>query len=105
MNASYLVEKTLQVLAENPTATLGHTDYDYNLIAVERLMAMGHEVESAMPYGTAYPRQPEAPEKEDYDNEEAYETACSDYEQEQSDYRKDALKYTAKARTAKYRST
>ena len=87
MNASYLVEKTLQVLAENPTATLGHTDYDYNLTAVERLMAMGHEVESAMPYGTAYPRQPEAPEKEDYDNEEAYEAACSDYEQEQSDYR------------------
>lgn len=87
MNASYLVEKALQVLAENPTATLGHSDYDYNLTAVERLMAMGHEVESAMSYGTVYPRQPEAPEKEDYDNEEAFETAYSDYEQKQNDYR------------------
>ena len=86
MNASHLVEKALQVLAENPTATLGHTNYDYNLTAVERLMAMGHEVENAMPYGTAYPRKPEAPEKEDYDNEEAYEAACSDYEQKQCDY-------------------
>lgn len=85
MNASHLVEKALQVLAENPTATLGHTNYDYNLTAVERLMAMGHEVE-AMPYGTAYPRKPEAPEKEDYDNEEAYEAACSDYGQKQRDY-------------------
>lgn len=86
MNASYLVDKAQQVLAENPTATLGHDTYNYNLTVVERLMAMGHEVASDIPYGTAYPRQPEAPEKEDYDNEEAYEAACSDYEQEQSDY-------------------
>lgn len=86
MNVSYLVEKAQQVLAENPTATLGHDTYNYNLTVVERLMAMGHEVASDIPYGTAYPRQPEAPEKEDYDNEEAYEAACSDYEQGQSDY-------------------
>lgn len=86
MNASYLVDKALQVLAENPTATLGHNTYNYNLTAVERLKAMGHEVVSDIPYGTAYPRQPEAPEKEDYDNEEAYEAACGDYVQEQSDY-------------------
>ena len=86
MNASYLVEKALQVLSENPTATLGHNTYNYNLTAVERLMAMGHEVVSDIPYGTAYPRQPEAPEKENYDNAEAYETACSDYEQDKSDY-------------------
>lgn len=86
MNASHLVEKALQVLAENPTATLGHNTYNYNLTAVERLKAMGHEVVGDIPYGTAYPRQPEAPEKEDYDNEEAYEAACGDYVQEQSDY-------------------
>ncbi len=86
MNASHLVEKALRVLAENPTATLGHDTYNYNLTAVERLMAMGHEVAGDIPYGTAYPRQPEAPEKADYDNEEAYEAVCSDYEQERSDY-------------------
>ena len=86
MNASYLVDKALQVLAENPTATFGHNTYNYNLTAVERLKAMGHEVVGDIPYGTAYPRQPEAPEKEDYDNEEAYEAACGDYVQEQSDY-------------------
>ena len=51
-------------------------------------MAMGHEVAGDIPYGTAYPRKPEVPEKEDYDNGEAYEAACSDYEQEQSDYEK-----------------
>lgn len=86
MNASHLVEKALQVLADNPTAALGHDTYNYNLTAVERLMAMGHEVVGDIPYGTAYPRKPEAPEKEDYDNGEAYEAACSDYEQKQSDY-------------------
>lgn len=86
MNASYLVDKALQVLAENPTATLGHNTYNYNLTAVERLKATGHEVVGDIPYGTAYPRQPEAPEKEDYDNEEAYEAACGDYVQEQNDY-------------------
>lgn len=86
MNASYLVDKALQVLAENPTATFGHNTYNYHLTAVERLKAMGHEVVGDIPYGTAYPRQPEAPEKEDYDNEEAYEAACGDYVQEQSDY-------------------
>ena len=86
MNASHLVEKALQVLAENPTATLGHDTYNYNLTAVERLMAMGHEVAGDIPYGTAYPRQPDAPEKEDYDNGEAYEAACRDYGQKQSDY-------------------
>lgn len=86
MNASHLVEKALHVLADNPTATLGHDTYNYNLTAVERLKTMGHEVVGDIPYGTAYPRQPEAPEKEDYDNEEAYEAACGDYVQEQSDY-------------------
>lgn len=86
MNASHLVEKALQFLEENPSATLGHGNYDYNLTAVERLIAMGHEVVSDIPYGTVYPRQPEAPEKEEYDNEEAYEAACSDYGQKQSDY-------------------
>ena len=104
MNASHLVEKALQVLADNPTAALGHDTYNYNLTAVERLMAMGHEVAGDIPYGTAYPRKPEVPEKEDYDNGEAYEAACSDYEQEQSDYEKNVLKYTARARMAKYRS-
>lgn len=87
MNTSYLVENAVQVLADNPTAILGHATYSYNLTAVERLMAMGYEVE-AIPTGhTQYPRQPEAPEKEAYESEEAYEVACTDYEKEQEDYK------------------
>lgn len=87
MNASHLVEKALQVLADNPTAILGHTSYDFNLTTVERLMAMGYEVE-VIPTGyTQYPRLPEAPEKEAYDSEEAYTEAYTDYEQKQEGYR------------------
>lgn len=87
MNASHLVERAVQVLADNPTAILGHTSYDFNLTAVERLMAMGYEVE-VIPTGCAlYPRQPKAPEKEAYDSEEAYEAAYADYEQEQEEYK------------------
>lgn len=87
MNASHLVEKALQVLADNPTAILGHTSYDFNLTAVERLMAMGYEVE-VIPTGyIQYPRQPEAPEKEAYDSEETYTEAYTDYEQKQEGYR------------------
>lgn len=86
MNASYLVDKAVQVLAENPTAILGHSDYGFNLPVVERLMAMGHEVEVIPTVNTKYPQQPEAPEKGTYDTEEAYEAAYTDYVQKQDCY-------------------
>lgn len=47
---------------------------------------MGYEVERLNCYAKAYPEQPEAPLKEDYDTAEEYGQAQSEYEQELNDY-------------------
>ena len=87
MNASYLVEQAMQMLAESPTASLGRHPYSTNEAAVSRLAELGYEVET-LPYRyTAYPEQPETPNVEDYETTEEYEEAQKDYEQEQADYK------------------
>ena len=87
MNASYLVEKAMQMLEEHPTASLGRSPYDCNDTAVNRLAELGYEVET-LPYCLIeYPEQPEVPEAEDYDTMEEYGEAQRDYEQEQADYK------------------
>ena len=57
-----------------------------NMIAVERLTAMGYEVEHLNTYATPYPETPVAPEKEEYDTIEEYEEAYKEYEQDFSNY-------------------
>ena len=64
MNASYLVEKALQFVEQYPSVSLGYQDFNNNMLAVERLTAMGYEVEHLNTYATAYPETPVAPEKE-----------------------------------------
>lgn len=86
MNASYLVEKAMQVLAEYPTALLGHDMYNYNETAVERLFALGYEIEVLKTCTKAYPKQPEVPETIDYDTTEEYEAAYREYKQRQNEY-------------------
>ena len=87
MNASYLVEQAMQMLAEYPTASLGRHPYSTNEAAVSRLAELGYEVET-LPYRyTAYPEQPETPNVENYETTEEYEEAQKDYEQEQADYK------------------
>ena len=45
MNASYLVEKAVQFVEQYPSVSLCYQDFNNNMIAVERLTAMGYEVE------------------------------------------------------------
>lgn len=87
MNASYLTEKAVQLMEQYPAVSLCHQEYNYNEAAVERLTAMGYEVECLKTYATAYPEQPEAPEKEEYDTTEEYEEATKEYEQDLNDYK------------------
>lgn len=47
---------------------------------------MGYEVESLNYYAKAYPEQPEAPWKDEYDTTEEYEQAQSEFEQDLNDY-------------------
>ena len=86
MNAAYLTEKAVQFVEQYPAVSLCHQEYNYNETVVERLTAMGYEVECLKTYATAYPETPEAPEKEEYDTSEEYEEAYKEYEQDFSDY-------------------
>lgn len=90
MNASYLVEKALQFVEQYPSVSLGYQDFNNNMLAVERLTAMGYEVEHLNTYATAYPETPVAPEKEEYDTTEEYEQAYKEYEQDFSNYMENA---------------
>ena len=86
MNAAYLTEKAVQFVEQYPVVSLCHQEYNYNETVVERLTAMGYEVECLKTYATAYPETPEAPEKEEYGTSEEYEEAYKEYEQDFSDY-------------------
>lgn len=86
MNAAYLIEKAVQLVEQYPTVPLCRQEYSYNETAVERLTAMGYEVECLKTYATAYPEMPAAPDKEDYDTTEEYEEANNMYRQDVSDY-------------------
>lgn len=93
MNASYLVEKALQFVEQYPSVSLGYQDFNNNMLAVERLTAMGYEVEHLNTYATAYPETPVAPEKEEYDTTEEYEAAYKEYEQDFSNYMENASQF------------
>lgn len=86
MNAAYLTEKAVRLMEERPDVPLCHEIANYNEIVVERLTAMGYEVESLNYYAKAYPEQPEAPRKDEYDTTEEYEQAQSEFEQDLNDY-------------------
>ncbi len=86
MNAAYLTEKAVQFVEQYLAVSLCHQEYNYNETVVECLTAMGYEVECLKTYATAYPKIPEAPEKEEYGTSEEYEEAYKEYEQDFSDY-------------------
>ena len=88
MNAAYLVEKAMQMLADHPTASLAYSIfYTYNDTTVKRLEELGYEVERLSCRHEDYPELPEAPEAADYETTEEYEEAQRDFEQEQEDYK------------------
>lgn len=75
MNAAYLTEKAVRLMEERPEVSLCYESFNSNEAVVERLTAMGYEVESLNYYAKAYPEQPEAPRKDEYDTTEEYEQA------------------------------
>lgn len=89
MNASFLVEKAVQMSAEYPIALFGYRKYNCNETAVERLSALGYEVEALASQPYKYPAEPAAPEKDDFDTPEQYEAAREDYRQEMDDYKEE----------------
>ena len=86
MNTSHLTEKAMRLMEQHPAVPLCHESYNYNEAVVDRLTAIGYEVESLKTYATKYPECPQAPQKEDYDTTEEYEEAEKDYEQKLNGY-------------------
>ncbi len=89
MNASYLAEKTVQLMEQRPFALLCRDFYGCNEKVVEQLVASGFEVEKLSVRPADYPEEPEAPDMEDYENDEEYAEAYKEYEKELSEYKEE----------------
>lgn len=85
MNASFLMEKAVQIMRQNPNVSLCRDCYTTNDTVIERLIALGYEVENLETY-TAFPRSPKEPKAENFNNPERYEEARTRYEQQWADY-------------------
>ncbi len=86
MNASYLIDKAVDMIAQFPAYSLRQGRFDTNVAVVERLSAMGYEIETSNTYIQPYPTQPEEPTSEEYETSEDFADAHSEYEQDLSEY-------------------
>ena len=89
MNASYLAEKAVQLMEQRPLALLCRDFYGCNEKVVEQLVTSGFEVEKLSGRPADYPEEPEAPDMEDYENDEEYAEAYKEYEKELSEYKEE----------------
>lgn len=99
MNASYLVDKAVELTAQYPAYSLRQSRYNTNEAVVERLTAMGYEVEASDTYNQPYPTMPQEPTAEEYETPEEFAEAYSDFEQDLSDYHTDMEKIKLLAET------
>lgn len=85
MNASYLMERAVQIMQQNPNVSLCRDRYTTNDTVIERLIALGYEVENLETY-TIFPNSPQEPKEENFNSPERYEEARTRYEQQWADY-------------------
>ena len=85
MNASFLMERAVQIMQNQPNVSLCRDRYSTNETVVERLIASGYEVETLERY-TAFPNSPKEPKAENFNSPERYEEARTRYEQQWADY-------------------
>lgn len=85
MNASFLMQKAVQIMQQTPDVSLCRDRYTTNDTVIERLIALGYEVENLERY-TAFPVSPQEPKAENFNNPERYEEARTRYEQQWADY-------------------
>ena len=85
MNASYLMERAVQIMQNQPGVSLCRDRYCTNETVAERLIASGYEVETLDRY-TAFPSCPKEPKAENFNDPERYGEARTRYEQQWADY-------------------
>ena len=85
MNASFLMERAVQIIQQQPDVSLCRDRYSTNNTVIERLIALGYEVESPESY-TSFPTSPKEPKEDNFNSPEKYEEARTRYEQQWADY-------------------
>lgn len=104
MNAAYLVEKAMQMLADHPTASLAYSIfYTYNDTTVKRLEELGYEVDRLSCRHEDYPNCPSTRSGRLRDHGRIRRTQ-RDFEQEQEVTRLNARTYYDEVKRGKYRS-
>lgn len=96
MNASFLTQKAVQIMQQTPDVSLCRDRYTTNDTVIERLIALGYEVENLERY-TAFPVSPQEPKAENFNNPERYEEARTRYEQQWADYMEKEEEITRKS--------
>ncbi len=96
MNASFLTQKAVQIMQQTPNVSLCRDRYTTNDTVIERLVALGYEVENLERY-TAFPVSPQEPKAENFNNPERYEEARTRYEQQWADYMEKEEEITRKS--------
>lgn len=98
MNASYLMERAVQIMRNQPEVSLCRDRYTANETVVERLTASGYEVETLDRY-TAFPSCPKEPKAENFNDPERYGEARTRYEQQWADYMEQEEEITRRSGT------
>ncbi len=98
MNASFLMERAVQIMRTQPDVSLCRDRYNTNETVVERLTASGYEVETLDRY-TAFPSCPKEPKAVNFNDPERYGEARNRYEQSLADYLEQEEEITRKSET------
>lgn len=86
MNTSHIVNKAVELLEQNPTASICRDAYRSDDDVVERLVSLGFEVETLSVRTDDFPTAPEEPQSEEYESAEEFAEAYDDYKQQMTEY-------------------
>lgn len=89
MNISHIVSRAVELLEQNPTATICRDAYRSDDDVVERLVSLGFEVETPSVRTEDFPTAPEEPKAEEYENTEEFAEAHDEYKQQLAEYDQD----------------
>ena len=98
MNASFLMERAVQIMRNQPGVSLCRDRYSTNETVIERLIASGYEVETLETY-TVFPNSPKEPKAENFNDTEKYGEARTRYEQQWADYMEKEEEITRRSET------
>ncbi len=88
MNTAYLVDKAVDMMAENPELSLCMRNYGGNDAVAERLSGMGYEIETVDIFVNEYPTAPHEPVNEEFDTPKDFAEAYSAFQHDLSEYGK-----------------